>query len=193
MKSYLKNLRSLKTMSKKRLLFCGIFIAFATYVIWSGGGLYIANVNDFDGQRDIVLVPGLKSDVWLSPKREYCYFPLLFHYIRINEPFGLRLQIWDTSKQYESIEITEMVVEYKDGETIRVTAPWNKSLRLLDTKMMLSDTIPKLVLRHADVRITLSGYLIHLDGRRIAFQASEDFEARSVIRTATFWEYLNSC
>jgi hypothetical protein len=189
----------------KRWVLCGVLVAFGIYVVWSGGGIHIENVNDFGGQRNIVLAPGLESDVWLSPSSSGFGVPLLFQYRRISEPFGLRLQIWDTSKQYQSIEVAKVLVEYKDGEVVHITTPWNRNLRpytqynssssgVSETQMlMLSDEIPNLVLRHADVRITLIGHLIQVDGQRVAFRASEDFETESSIRTATFLEVISSC
>jgi hypothetical protein len=189
----------------KRWVLCGVLVAFGIYVVWSGGGIHIENVNDFGGQRNILLTHGLESDVWLSPSSSGFGVPLLFQYRRTSEPFGLRLQIWDTSKQYQSIEVAEVLVEYKDGEVVHITTPWKKDLRpytqynssssgVVKTEMlMLSDEIPNLVLRHNDVKVTLIGHLIQVDGKRVAFRATETFEAESSVRTATFWEVISSC
>jgi hypothetical protein len=187
------------------LIFWLVLPAFGLYEIWSGGGLHIYNKHDFDGQRGITLIQGLESDVWLSPKWKAFFVPLLFQYGRSGEPFDLRLQIWDSSKQYRSIEVTEVLVEYKDGQVVRKSDPWIKKLRpyteyhssssgVSQTEMlMLSEEIPNLVLRHVDVKVTLSGHLTTVDGKRVAFRASEDFEAESDLRTATWWEVISSC
>jgi hypothetical protein len=164
----------------------------------------VSRISDFGGQRDIQLVGGLKSDVWLAPKSLDFGVPFIFHYYGAAKPFGLRLQIWDASRRYQTVEINETVVNYDDGEVIRNVDIWSRPLKPytqhnssssggIQTEMfMLSDEIEELVLRHADLKITLKGNLITTDGERIPFEASESFhaESRSDVK---FWDMGAGC
>jgi hypothetical protein len=169
------------------------------------GGLAVSSISDFGGQRNIRLVGGLKSDVWLAPKSSSFGVPFVFHYYGAGRPFGLRIQIWDDRKQYRSLEITEVVLGYQDGEVVRKTDGWSRQLKpytqynssssgVIQTEMfMLSDQIEGLVLRHADVKVTLRGQFVKAGGERVAFEASESFKAESRSGVTTFWEVLASC
>src|SRR5262245_17287906 len=102
--------------------------AFGVYAVMTGG-LAVSNVSDFGGQRDILLAEGLESDVWLEPKPSSFGVPFVFHYYGTGKPFGLRIQIWDDSRQYRKIDVTEVVLEYEDGEVVRKTAAWSRQLK----------------------------------------------------------------
>jgi hypothetical protein len=179
-------------------------VAFGLYVVLTGG-VTPSVKDDFGGQRDIVLVDGLRSDVCLEPSGESLGIPCIFHYCKMGKPFDLRVQLWDMSKQYESIEITEVLVQYTDGEMIRRTTPWIRRLQpyteyqssssgTSHTQIfMLSDQISNLVLRHTDVKITLTGQLTKADGQKVTFNASETFTAESRTWIHTFWEDIASC
>jgi hypothetical protein len=189
---------------KTWLIICFSLAAFGVYAVMTGG-LAASSVSDFSGQRDIRLVDGLQADVWLAPESVRFGVPLLFHYYGAGKPFGLRLQIWDHSRRYRAVEITEVVVEYKDGEVVRRSDVWSRRLKphtqynssssgVTQTEMfMLSDQMERLVLRHADVKITLRGQLVDADGKRVAFEASESFEAESRSVVAPFWYVLAAC
>ncbi|MBL8797837.1 MAG: hypothetical protein JNM56_28325 [Planctomycetia bacterium] len=192
-------------MKRKKWVILGIGLAgFGLYAVMTGG-LAVSSISDFGGQRDIRFVGGLKSDVWLAPRSTSFGVPFLFHYYGAGRPFGLRIQIWDDSKQYRSIEITEVVLEYQDGDVVRKNDGWSRQLKpytqynssssgIIQTEMfMLSDQIERLVLRHADVRVTLKGHLVKTDGERIAFEVSESFKAESRSGVTTFWEVLAGC
>jgi hypothetical protein len=192
-------------MKPKKRVILGIGIAaFGVYAVMTGG-VAVSSISDFGGQRDVRLVGGLKSDVCLAPRSSSFDVPFLFHYFGATGPFGLRLQVWDDSKQYRSIEITEVVLEYQDGEVIRKNDGWSRQLKpytqynssssgIIQTEMfMLSDQIEGLVLRHADVRITLNGHVMKADGGRVAFKASESFKAESRSGVTTYWEVVAGC
>ena len=141
----------------------------------------------------------------LGLNRSLQFSAFVFHYYGAGRSFGLRIQIWDHCKQYQSIELTEVVLEYNDGEVVRKNEGWARQLKpytqynssssgITQTEMfMLSDQIEVLVLRHADVRITLKGQLVKAGGERVAFEASESFKAESRSGVTTFWEVLASC
>ncbi|MFO0947289.1 MAG: hypothetical protein U1D30_15330 [Planctomycetota bacterium] len=117
----------------------------------------------------------------------------------------MQIQIWDDSKEYRSIEITEVVLQYKDGQTVRTTDAWSRQLVLhtqynssssgiLQTEMfMLSDEIEGLAIRHADVRITLKGCLTRENGERVSFETSESFKPESRSNVTTFWKAMANC
>jgi hypothetical protein len=192
-------------MKRKKWVILGIALtAFGVYAVMTGG-LAVYSISDFGGQRDIRLVGGLKSDVWLAPKSSSFGVPFIFHYYGAGKPAGLRLQIWDESRQYRTIDINEVVVEYQDGEIVRKEDGWSRELKpytqynssssgIIQTEMfMLSDQIQGLVLRHADVKITLKGQLVKANGERVAFEASEFFKATSRSGASTFWEVVAGC
>lgn len=114
----------------------------------------------------------------------------------------MRLQIWDATKTYSSISINEIVVAYADGQTVRHVKPWTRQLQpytqhnssssgIIKTEMMmLSDTVPGVVARHKNVRVTMTGKLVTTSGEEVDFSASESFEAESGFDVTTFWEVL---
>ena len=192
-------------MKRKTWVFLGIGVAaFGVYAVMTGGAA-VSNISDFGGQRDIRLVGGLKTDVWLAPQSTSFGVPFVFHYYGAGRPFGLRVQIWDDSKQYQSIEINEIVLEYQDGEVVQTSDVWSRQLKpytqynssssgIIQTEMfMLSDQIEGLVVRHENVRITLKGWLMKVGGERVAFEVSESFKAESRSGVTTFWEVLAGC
>lgn len=191
-------------MKRKKWFGLGIGLtAFGVYAVMTGG-LAFSSIDDFGGQRDIRLVGGLDSDVWLAPRSTSFGVPFLFYFYGAGGPFDLRIQMWDDSKQYQSIEITEVVLGYQDGEVIRKTDGWSRQLEpytqhnssssgLIHTEMlMLSDQIEGLVVRHADVTITLKGNLAKVNGERVAFEASEFFKSESSLGVTTYWAVLAS-
>ena len=189
---------------KKWMLLCIVLLTFALYAIVTGG-LVVSNVDDFGGQRTILLADGLESDVSLVPVSRHLGVPFICHYYSAGKPFGLRLQIWDKSKKYRSIEITEVRIEYENGEVVKNTEPWLRELkhyteyhssssgRSQTEIFMLSDQIPQLVLRHIDAKITLTGQLIKADGKKVSFKALETFKAESRTQVTTYWQEISSC
>ena len=143
--------------------------------------------------------------MWLAPQSTSFGVPFVFHYYGAGRPFGLRVQIWDDSKQYQSIEINEIVLEYQDGEVVQKSDVWSRQLKpytqynssssgIIQTEMfMLSDQIEGLVVRHENVRITIKGWLMKVGGERVAFEVSESFKAESRSGVTTFWEVLAGC
>lgn len=189
-------------MTRKTRVTVGLsIVAYVVYAVMTGGMVAFID-NDFDGQRDIKLVDGLKSDVWLEPKSSGFGIPFIFGYRSAGKPFGLRLQIWDTSNQYRTIEISEIVLNYKDGVAVRKSDAWSRPLKpyvqhnssssgIIKTEMfMLSDVIGGLVQRHVDVSIALKGRLVTATGKYVPFDASEFFPARSEIEVTTGWNIL---
>jgi hypothetical protein len=192
-------------MTRKKSITVGLAVlAFGIYAVMTGG-IAVSLISDFGGQRNILLVRGLKSDVWLAPKSTNLGIPFIFHYYRACKPFGLRLQIWDANRQYRTVEISEAVVKYKDGDVVRLASPWSRSLKpytqynssssgIVQTPMyMLSDEMEGLVMRHADLTITLKGHLVTADGERVEFEVSESFQALSRSDVSTFWDVLAGC
>ncbi len=186
---------------KKGLILAIVAVGSIAYALLTGG-LACQSRADFGGQRDIRLVGGLKSDVWLQPDVSKVSIPFLGHYYGADVPCGLRLQIWDATKTYASISITEIVVAYADAETERHVQPWIRQLQpytqhnssssgIIKTEMMmLSDTVPGVVTRHKDTRVTVTGKLVMMSGEEVEFSASESFDAESDFDVTTFWEVL---
>lgn len=96
---------------KKKIATGVIGAAFALYAVTTGG-IVVSQADHFGGQKDIKLTSGLDSDIWLAPNNTILSIPFVFHYNKAASPFGLRLQIWDRSKQYQSVEITEAITAY---------------------------------------------------------------------------------
>jgi hypothetical protein len=191
-----------KHMRRKKAIILAIVAVGAIAYALLTGGLACQSRSDFGGQRDIRLVGGLKSDVWLEPDLSKVSIPFVGHYYGTAVPCGLRLQIWDATKTYSSISISEVVVAYTDGEAVRHSNPWSRQLRpytqhnssssgIIKTEMMmLSDTIPSVVSRHTDARVTITGKLVTTSGEEVDFSASESFKAESGFDVTTFWEVL---
>jgi len=191
-------------MAKRRRIWIGIGLFLVAYGVFAVMtlGLVVFNDRDFSGQKDIELVNGLKSDVWLVPKSSGFGIPFLFGYRGTGGPYGLRLQIWDTSLQYRTIEISEIVVKYDDRPAVHKDYAWSRRLEPyvqhnsspsgdIETEMfMLSDEIEGLIERHADVTITLKGELTTATGDLVPFEASEFFHAESRHEITTGWSVL---
>ena len=178
-----------------------IIAAFTIYALTTGGMVVYSDSN-FGGQTDISLVEGLKSDVWLEPSLSIFGSPFIFSYHVLRKPFSLRIQIWDESKQYQKIDIVEVVLRYSDGEFVRKQNVWSRKLKPytkysssssgdIKTEMfMLSDKIEDLVLRHVDVKIYLKGQLVKATGEQLPFDVCEDFTAESNLSLTTYWTML---
>jgi hypothetical protein len=189
----------------KKWIILGVLIfAFGIYAVLTGG-IAIDNVRDFGGQRNIRLVKGIQSDVWLAPRMSNFGIPYVFHYFGTAGPFDLRLQIWDESKEYAAIEIIHVLVEYNDGEVFERSEPWSCNLKpytqrhstskgLVETEMLaFSSNIERLVLRHADFKVTLKGHLVKVNGDLVHFASSEVFKAESRFEVGTFWNAMAGC
>lgn len=186
----------------KRAFVWIVAVTVMLYIVVTGGGMVVDKRAEFDLQGALVLADGLRSEMSLSPTRRWIDIPLLWHYYSCNEPFDLQLRIRDADKRYRSIEITRVLIEYADGELAQLITPWSKELEpsterqvsssgVLETEaLQLSDAIPRLVLRHADVKITLIGHLFRADGQQIDFRTTSDFKADSESETTTNWELL---
>jgi hypothetical protein len=193
-----------KKMNKKRLVLALSIAGCVAYAILTGG-VAIMNSRDFSGQRNVRIVDGVESDLWLAPSRSEWGIPLVCHYYGTSGPFGLRIQIWDESRSYTSIQIDEILVAYDDGQATRISEKWNRDLKdytlhnssssgLIETRMMmLSDTISNLVTQHQNVTITFRGSLGTADGRVIPFSTTERFEAETNFGFATYWQILAGC
>jgi hypothetical protein len=179
-----------------------LIAAFTIYTLTTGG-LVVYSSSNFGGQNDIKLVDSLKSDIWLEPSFSVFGIPFILSYHGIGTPFSLRLQIWDESKQYQQIDISEVVLEYSDSEVVRNKNVWSRKLEpyvqhnssssgIIKTEMlMLSDRIEGLVLRNVDVKISLKGQLVKKTGERLSFDVGNDFKAKSDFGVTTFWTILS--
>ena len=179
-----------------------LIAAFTIIYVVTTGGLVVYNSSSFGGQNDIRLVDSLKSDVWLEPSFLAFGIPFILSYNGVGAPFSLRLQIWDESKQYQQIDIAEVVLKYSDGEVVQKQNAWSRKLKPYvhysssssgDTEtemLMLSDKIEQLVLRHVDVKIYLKGQLVKETGERVLFGVCEDFKAKSELSLIPYWIIL---
>ena len=185
---------------RRRVVYLCIF-TIVLYAVFTGG-LAICIQHDFNGQSNIHLADGLDSDVWLAPRLSNWHVPLICHYYGASGPYGLRLQIWDSSEKYSSIEITEIILEYSDGEVARNANKWTRNLErhtqhnsssagIIKTEMMmLSDTIDDLVTRHMDVTITVKGHLVKFNGAKVEILASQSFEAQTGFHIESYWPIM---
>jgi len=189
---------------KTTIITCAL--AAVAFIIFSlaTGGLAYSSRKDFFGQAKIVVAGGPQGNVSLEPRRTRFDIPLLAHYYGTRMPCGLSLIIWDESKTYASVTITEIVVDYSDGQTVRHTQPWSRNLTpytqtnhtrargVYKTEMMrLRETIPDVVKRHTDARVTVTGKLIKNDGTAIDFSTMANFKATSDSDLTTYWQVLS--
>lgn len=178
-----------------------LIAAFTIYALTTGG-LVLYTSGSFGGQNNIRLVELLKSDVWLEPSFSNFGIPFIFSYYGSGAPFSLRLQIWDESKQYQQIDIVEVVLKYSDGEVVRNQNVWSRKVKpyihysssssgdIKTEMLMLSDKMEQLVLKPVDVNICLKGQLVHKTDERRPFDVCEDFKAKSDFGITTYWGIL---
>ena len=180
-------------MTKKVWMITGGLVAGVGLLGLLTGGLYTMNIKGFGPTRDIRLAENLKSHLWLIPTYSDFSIPLVFHSHRERPPYGLLLEIRDKRSQYryQSIEISEAVAAYKDGEVIRRPDAWARPLPSAGD-LVLSERLDGLVPRHADVTITLKGHLLKADGEREAFEVIETFTAQSRSGFAPYWTVMAS-
>ncbi len=129
--------------------------------------------------------------------------PFLLHCSVDRAPYHLRLQLWDKSKQYQSIEISEVLLEYSNGECVRKSVDWKRPLKpytqhhssqsgSTETEMFqLTDFMEEVVDRHQDVKITLIGIMININGDLKQFQSPIEFKAKSSFMVAPTWLILS--
>jgi hypothetical protein len=194
----------MKRRTKIVLSFAVAAFAAMTWIVLAGG-LWYYSVDGFGGQRNVLLAPGLESDVALLGESTNVMVPFVFVYTTEKKPYGLRIQIWDESQQYRKIRIAEAHLSYRDGEVIRKAVDWSRDLQpytacnsssqgIVYTPMfMLSDQIQGLVERHEDVQVTILGRLIRSDGEEVPFKVTEYFRASSRSGFSTFQEFAAGC
>jgi len=181
-----------------------LLILIGGYVIYAllTGGIVIYNWEDFGGQRDIIFVEGLQSDIWICSNLTGGGIPFVgfYHYTKL--PYSLRIQIWDKSQEYSKIIISHISVQYTDGEIQDFPMNWERSLEaytqvnstsngLIETPMMmLSDFTPNIIDRCSDVSITIEGNLITKNKAVIHFKITEQFEYQAGFEVSTYWEMI---
>ncbi len=189
-------------MRRKRILTVSSIVAFLVYALLTGG-ISLSSSRDFGGQRDVTLVEGLRSDLWLHPEYSDWHIPLVFHYYGYFGPYGLRIQIWDPSKTFTALEVDGITVVYAGGERAAHRDGWGLPLEeyaqtnssssgIVETEMlMLSETIPDIGTSHESATITITGRLLKKDAPPVDFSTTEYFEAESDLRLTTFWQVLD--
>ena len=182
---------------KKKLIAAGTVLAFLTYSLLTGG-LVVSCTSDFGGQSDIYLAPSLESDIYIDPSRTDLGIIFVGHYYSTSAPYAIRLQLWDDTNSYRSIQIDAVEFIYHDGTRESYPLAWSKELNMdmLGSRpgdarrRWLSETIEDLQIQHADVSIKLSGVLFKTDGNSVPFESSQSFQAESQFDTYTFWHVL---
>ena len=166
-------------------------------------GMSVICTRDFGGQSNIDLADGMVSDAWMAPTTLKVGIPLLFQCHIDRAPYHLRFQLWDESQQYQSIEIREVLLEYKNGECVRKNVDWKRPLKpytqhsssgsvSTDIEMFqMTDFMEEIVDRHQDVKITLTGNMINIQGEPQAFSTPIEFKAKSSFMIAPTWLILS--
>ncbi|MGE0191578.1 MAG: hypothetical protein AB7T63_05990 [Planctomycetota bacterium] len=162
-------------MTRRRLLIASSLVAVALFGLATCGGWRFVKTNDFGGQEDLVLVEGLKSDIWLSPAESYVGLPPLISFTTRGAPFSVRLQVWDRQSRYRTLHVDVVEVIYADGETIRRAIIWSAPFRDWAGGLCVTSEVPDVVTRHVEHRLTITGRLEELGGAMISFQASVPF------------------
>ena len=171
------------------------------------GGMSVICSREFGSQISVQMADGLAYDAWLTPKTVKVSIPFLLHCDVDRAPYRLSLQIWDESNQYQSIEISEVLLEYQDGKCVRTSVDWKQSLKpytqhhwcrfgrtekeMLQMEGFMAHFGEEIACRHQDVKITLSGNMIHINGEPEAFSTSIPFEAESRNMVAPTWLILS--
>ena len=151
------------------------------------GGPFIAHLDHFNGQRNIILVPGLKSDIFINTNLKMGGFPFVGGYMRDVPPYGVRIQVWDKSKKFIRLNIDSMVLKYKGGKTERIDMAWQKEFEPYLDMMMVSETLEGIVKEHEDLEVRLSGFLTTSKGEECAFDVKEAFEAETNVVVIPYW------
>ena len=167
------------------------------------GGISVICNRGFGGQCDIQLAEGMTSDAWMAATTVRVGVPFLLQCSVDMAPYHLRFQLWDESQQYQSIEIREVLLEYKNGECVRKNVDWKRPLKpytqhsssgsvSTDIEMFqMTDFMEEIVDRHQDVKITLTGYMIDIQGEPQAFSTPIEFKAKSSFMIAPTWLILS--
>ncbi len=151
----------------------------ALFALVTCGGWRVVNIRGFGAQRDIVLVEGLKSDIWLAPTKSYIGLPLLVHFTTLAEPYSIRLQVWDKQSRYRTITVDTVVVVYADGSTTRQELSWSTPFKKWAGGLSARANVPNVVPRHVGHRLTITGRLEEIGGASIPFELSASFRPRS--------------
>ena len=175
-----------------------------TYVLYAlfTGGVVLQNMRWFGGQRNVVLAEGLRSDIWVNPNYAGGGIPFLGFYYATHLPCPLRIQIWDESKKFESIEVETVVVVYQSGMTRTFDLQWTRKLQaytqvnssspgiIRTPMMMLSEETPPVIEFFSDCVATLSGFLVTDSGDRVPFKVVEAFRYESGLRVGSYWQQI---
>lgn len=153
------------------------------------------NVNNhrgFGAQRGINLVDGIRSSAYISPQSKDYGVPVIFEYEHHTGPYDLSLALQDISLEIDSFELTDIRLEYADGEVVNKTVWWKENFRsraernpaseVSTGNHAVSETFHGLLDRHEDVTITLKGRVTKSDGEVVEFVTKESFRAEN-----SFW------
>ena len=193
-----------RKMKKKWIILAIMIGGYGVYALLTGGIVFY-NVKGFGGQRNITLVEGLQSDIWINSNLRGGGIPFIgfYHYTKL--PYSLLIQIWDESQEYSKMVISHISVAYADGEIKDFPMNWERSLKaytrvnsssngLVRTPMMmLSDDTPSIIDRYCDVSITIEGNLITRNKEVIHFKTTEQFKYEADLDVSTYWEMIASC
>lgn len=176
--------------SKWRLF--GVVAVFIIAYVVLTGGLLVSSRDEFPFRQGKKDANGLRTDLMLRPEPYEWHLPLLFYWVRHGGPFDLNIQIWDDNEQYQSIELTDIVLVYADGERVDYHKPWSKSFEAYSrtngvATSIAYDELEGVVRRFSDVTITLTGTLTTVKGDRHPFEVAEAFTAKSRSYVSTFW------
>lgn len=171
------------------------------------GGMSVICSREFGSQFSVQMADGMAFDAWLTPLTVKVNIPFLLHCDVDRAPYRLGLEIWDESKQYQSIEIREVLLEYQDGKCVCTSVDWKQTLKpytqhhscrfgrtekeMIQMGGFMADFKEEIACRHQDVRITLSGNMININGEPIAFSTPIEFKAKSSFMVAPTWLILS--
>ena len=147
--------------------------------------------------------PGdLEANVYFGSEHKAIWIPLI-HLFYDHGPYRTSVHLEDASGENQSIEINEVVIEYKNGEVIREQVLWTGGLPEVASKdgsdeapqkpvkIELAQTLTHIDCKYASGKLTVRGHLIKPSGERVEFQTTKRFHTDTTLRVYPNWFLLS--
>jgi hypothetical protein len=140
---------------------------------------------------------GLEGNIAMMPQSRKIFIPLIAYFYSDGPPYDLTAYIWNMhgDATYISLEVTNVIVSYGNGETIE--KPCASQIELVPTSDSVDISakgsgivIEKLVTRQTVTTVRLNGFVRAQDGKRLEFSVATKFVPEFDRSIKTTWEAM---
>lgn len=144
----------------------------------------------------------VKTNVYISSDHTVIWVPLI-HVFCDHGPYTTSVYVKDCSGENESIEINEVVMEYKNGKVFREKVLWTGGLPEVTSKddsveppeeagtIEFHQSLHGFPDKFASGKVTVRGCLIKPSGERVEFESTQSIHAKMKFEIWPYWLVLS--